>query len=47
MINLNENILSAMVEIDPYERLFADQSRQHTLIMPWTIELVPCFHSWF
>jgi len=47
MINLNENILSVMVEIDTYERLFTDQSRQHTLIIPWMTELVLLFQSFF
>lgn len=47
MIKLNENILSVMAEIDPYERLFTVQSGQRTRIMPWTIELVLCFQSRF
>lgn len=45
MINHNENILSVMVEIDPYERLFTDQSRQHRLITYWKAKLRLCVQS--
>lgn len=47
MINLNENILSMMVGIHPYERLFTDQSRQHRFIMYWKAKLrlcIQCHH---
>lgn len=47
MVNPNENFLSVVVEIGPCERLRTGQSREHTLLVPWTTELVLCFQSSF